>query len=82
VCHDSQNHAAYVAVFNFDPDHPAARTLGFDRLGLDTARVYAVHDLWTGLDTTARTALSLVLPPGGSTIVCMRQPTLSGTKKP
>ena len=63
----------YLAVFNFSPC--SERTLSFSarELGLGEGKVYAARDLWSKKTERFVSALSVPLPPAGSTIFEIRE---------
>lgn len=63
----------YLAVFNFSPC--SERTLSFSarELGLGEETVYAARDLWSKRTERFVSALSVPLPPAGSTIFEIRE---------
>jgi hypothetical protein len=64
---DSGEH--YIAVFNYDTNLSAAKTVDLSRAGLKGNTNYSVTDLWTNATTSATGSLSFTLNPGESTIV-------------
>lgn len=52
---------AYLAIFNYT-DAPTTTTIKMERIGLDAATTYQLHELWSGVEGTATTSFDVTVP--------------------
>ncbi len=52
---------AYYAVFNY-MDQELKMTTALERLGLDSSKEYRLKELWSGIESTAKTNLDVTVP--------------------
>ena len=52
---------AYYAVFNY-MDQELKMTTALERLGLDSSKEYRLKELWSGIESTAKTNLEVTVP--------------------
>ena len=52
---------AYYAVFNY-MDQELQMTTALERLGLDSSKEYRLKELWSGIESTAKTNLEVTVP--------------------
>ncbi|WP_019635809.1 alpha-galactosidase [Paenibacillus fonticola] len=63
-----QQDSAYIAVFNFDAEQPAQKTISLKRAGLDGTARYNVSDLWESKHSQTSGDLTVNLEPAESKI--------------
>ncbi|MWV47212.1 alpha-galactosidase [Paenibacillus sp. HJL G12] len=69
LTHPNDPDSVYLAVFNFDADSPAQKSVAMERLGLDQAAFYQVYDLWEGMESEAGARVTVSLEPAESKIL-------------
>ncbi|MNJ72018.1 hypothetical protein D3C77_686260 [compost metagenome] len=67
-----QKEIAYIAVFNFNSEQSANKTISLERAGLDGTAHYSVSDLWEGKHSEISGALMVDLDPAESKIFRLR----------
>jgi alpha-galactosidase len=68
VLNIAEEHAFYLAVFNFDPEQAAQKSVSLARAGLDAEAQYALKDLWEGIEGTVSGMLAVTLEPAEAKI--------------
>jgi alpha-galactosidase len=61
--------AVYLAIFNFDPDAAAQKSVQLERAGLQANLVYQVFDLWEGTVSEAAGQVTVRLEPAESKLL-------------
>lgn len=59
----------YLAVFNYNANSSANKTIHLGRAGLNESKSYTLHDLWTGESSSATGSWSISLGPAESKLV-------------
>ncbi|RED64965.1 alpha-galactosidase [Cohnella lupini] len=70
---------AWVAVFNFDPDHAVSKRIELTRLGIQSGKEVSVREIWDGREMRfddARKAIEIELQPAESVLLHFRNQSL------